>query len=633
MGSVTDEIKGLIDIVDLVSETVQLKRSGRSYSGFCPFHDNTRSPSFYVFPHTQTWHCFGACSEGGDAFSFLMKKEGWEFKETLKYLADRTGVQLEPPKPVDPVKVAYEEKVGDLLTAVADYYHMLFLHAPQAEEARLYVQKRGLNAETIATFKLGYSLNSWDACRNHFNEQGYTDEELLAVGLLSENPERGTKYDRFRGRLMFPIRNLQGAVAGFGARTMEPDGLPKYLNSPQTDLFDKSHIVYNLDLAKRPIREAREVVIVEGYMDVIQAWQAGFRNLVAQMGTALTGHQLNQLKRYTKRFVIALDADVAGQKATMRSLQVARQTLDREMEVQFDARGLMQQEGRLDADIRVVRLPDGEDPDSIIRQEPVRWTQLVGEAKPIVQYVIDMLVQNLDMGDAKAKTAVARQVMPLINDIPNAVERDHYVHQFARQLGIEERALRQVRIGGGTVDKRPFDAPPKAQKANKPTPILSREAYYLRQCLAYPQIMLQVNQILVQSKQAMVTERDFSQSEDRALLRILYRALNNGTVASIEDLWDSLDTVLQERVNTLLRTLPVPESERGRLPEKIVQSILDWRIAKINQQVTLLHQLIEEQKERTNDLMVKQHHEQLQQLSLAIYHINRAKHGLSAMGR
>jgi DNA primase len=386
--SVTEEIKSRLDIVDIISESVSLRRSGRNYAGFCPFHQNTRTPAFYVFPETQTWRCFGACAEGGDLFSFVMKKEGWEFKEALRVLADRAGVRLETQRQVDPQQKAQEEKLADLISAAADYFHQLFMHAPQAEAARDYIAHRGLNAETIDQFKIGFALNSWDACRTHFNAQGYDDTALLEAGLLTENPDNDRRYDRFRHRLMIPIMNDRGEVVGFGARTLEKDGIPKYLNSPQTALFDKSHLLFGLHLAKRDIREARQAVIVEGYMDVMQAWQAGYRNVIAQMGTALTEAQLRRLKKLTKRFVIALDADAAGAQATLRSLQVARETLDRDVEIKFDARGLVQHEGRLEADIRIATMPPGKDPDNVIQEDPTQWAALIagGEAGGAVRH-------------------------------------------------------------------------------------------------------------------------------------------------------------------------------------------------------------------------------------------------------
>jgi DNA primase len=493
-----EEIKNRLDILDIVGETVQLRRSGNSYTGFCPFHSNTRTPSFVVFPDSQTWRCFGACAEGGDIFGFVMKRNGWEFRETLEYLANRAGVQLEAPTPQKQAAQETEAQLADLLEAAADYFHQLLLHAPQAEQARHYVRSRALTVGTVKTFKLGYALESWQACAEHFMAQGYSQTELLAAGLLTENVDKGTLYDRFRDRLMFPIRNAHGRVVGFGARTLAPDGLPKYLNSPQTDLFDKSHLLYGLDQSKRYIREARQAVIVEGYMDVIRAWQAGYRNVIAQMGTALTEPQLLLLKRYTKRFIIALDADAAGIKATMRSLTVARQTLDRETEISFDAPGLVQSEGRLQADIRIVTLPAGEDPDSLIRHDKEAWPKLVSAAKPVVEYVIQTLISQIDFNDPKAKTDLANQVIPLINDVPNPIEREHYWQYLGRALRMDDRILRQLNVpdkathaqrqphtdGVPQNQTRPTIAPAPTRPHTDPN--LQRQANFLRHCLQDP---------------------------------------------------------------------------------------------------------------------------------------------------
>ncbi len=640
---VTDEIKSRLDIVDLISETVSLRRSGRSYAGFCPFHHNTRTPAFFVFPETQTWRCFGACAEGGDIFSFVMKQNGWDFKEALQNLAKRAGVELEPRKPVDKKKKARQEKLADLLAAASDYFHQLFLHAPQAAAAREYIQKRGLTEQTIETFQIGFALNSWDACRAHFNGQGYTDEDLLAAGLLTENPEKGTRYDRFRNRLLIPIRDVDGRTVGFGARTLEKEGIPKYLNSPQTVLFDKSRLLFGLDMARRHIREARQAVIVEGYMDVLQAWQAGFRNVIAQMGTALTEAQLRQLKRYTKTFVLALDADAAGMKATLRSLQVARETLDRAVEVKFDAHGLVRHEGRLKADIRIVTLPEGQDPDDIIRQSPEQWPRLVARAKPVVAYVIDVLTADLDMNDAKGKTAVARQIIPLIKDIAEPVERDHYWQQLARALQIEERALRLVQI---PERRRPSPAPsaplpptngksrlrvPAAPGAAPIIPEL-RQENFLRQCLRNRQILRLVDSRLQSCAEAPVGEADFDRPEDKALIRQLRQTAAN-PVAANGELWDSLDEVLHERVDTLLALPPSPENEPERLADTLVLSVLDWRLAQVRKELETVKQHYRETQAANDQAALEMYRQLLQTLPLAILRLNKARDAMSASGR
>ena len=367
-----DEIKARIDIVDLVSETVELRRSGRNYTGFCPFHSNTRTPAFAVWPETGTWRCFGECNDGGDIFKFVMKKEGWDFPEALRALAERAGVDLSPPTPEQQEQAEENERLRLLLEDAVTFYRHNLLNTPGGKIGFDYLINRGLTEETIEAFGLGYAPDSWDAASVHFRSKGYSEQDLIDAGLASERDSGGV-YDRFRDRVVLPIRDERGRMAGFGARTLDPEGLPKYLNSPSNDVFDKGRILFGLDRARRDIRAQDQVVIVEGYMGVLAPHQHGFTNVVATMGTALTEHHLRMIKRFTRRIILAMDSDAAGVKATLRGLEVARQTLEREGEVQFDARGLLRQEGRLQADIRVSTLPPGMDPDDVVNQDPAAW--------------------------------------------------------------------------------------------------------------------------------------------------------------------------------------------------------------------------------------------------------------------
>lgn len=612
--SVTEEIKTRLDLVDIVSETVSLRRSGRSYTGFCPFHSNTRTPAFVVFPDTQTWRCFGECATGGDVFEYVMKKEGYDFKEALKVLAQRAGVTLEETDPLAKKRRQAENKVVDLLTMAAEYFHQLFLHAPQAQNARNYIAGRQLNEETIATYHIGYALRSWDACRTHFTDQGYSDAELLAAGLLSENPEKGTRYDRFRNRLMIPIRDLDGRVVGFGARTLEKDGIPKYLNSPQTEVFDKGRLLFGLDLAKRQIREAREAVIVEGYMDVMQGWQAGFRNMVAQMGTALGGEQLQTVNRFSRsstgssvpRIILSLDADPAGQKATSRGLEIARQTLERTTKTTFTGTGKRLDTSRFMADVRIVVLPEGNDPDQIIRSNPENWRTLINAAKPLVNYIIDEMTRNLDMNDIKAKENVAEQVMALIRELPTELEQEQYRLMLARALQTDERTLRFVPRPTPKQSPRqnPVDIPPpefsdppgsttrKPQRVSSTPSKGTRESNLLRQCLQYQHLIMQVNQQLIRYEQPAIKNEDFSAVEDRQILSLIYERIDQAPVVTIDELCDSLDEVLAKRIEQLVALPHAPESEISRLPEQLAKSVLDWRADKVHRQVTELQQLL-----------------------------------------
>ncbi len=371
-----DEIKNRLDILDLVSDSVKLRRSGKNYLGFCPFHDNKRTPAFVVFPDSGTWRCFGQCNEGGDIFKYVMKKEGWDFAETLRYLAEKAGVELQPQTEEQKEQDEQYDRYRQLLEEAVTFYQHQLLQAPEGKYALNYLLQRGVTRETIETFGLGFAPASWDITHQYFLGKGYSELDLIESGLVTQR-EGGGVYDRFRNRLMFAIREMGGRMSGFGARVLDPDDVPKYLNSPQTPLFDKGRLLYGLNLARKAIRAEDQVVIVEGYMDVIVPYQAGFLNTVSPMGTALTEDQMRLLKRFTRRIVLALDADAAGEKATLRGLEIARQALDHSEEISFNPRGLLRYEARLEADVRVTTIPEGMDPDEIVLRDPEEWRKIV----------------------------------------------------------------------------------------------------------------------------------------------------------------------------------------------------------------------------------------------------------------
>ncbi|HQU38129.1 MAG TPA: DNA primase, partial [Anaerolineales bacterium] len=373
--STIDEIKSKIDIVDLVSEAgVKLRHAGKNYTGFCPFHDNKHSPAFVVWPETGTWRCFGQCNEGGDIFKFVMKREGLDFKEALQKLAARAGVELKEYQRETPEqKEAYENLRKLLEDAIIYYRTHLFNNKDILDYLRT---KRGLTDATIETFGLGYAPAGYDNLLNHFTSRGYSEQDLIDAGMLSVRESesqvsspQSRSFDRFRNRIMIPIRDEQGRMAGFGARIVDPNDVPKFLNSPETPIFSKGRLLYGLDRARKPIRTADQAVIVEGYLDVIALHQAGYENVVSPMGTALTEDQMRLLKKFTRRIVLALDPDTAGQKAVLRGLDAARSAMDKEGELGFDARGLLKNESRLQADLRVATMPDDLDPDEIVARD------------------------------------------------------------------------------------------------------------------------------------------------------------------------------------------------------------------------------------------------------------------------
>jgi len=552
--SVIDEVKGRLDIVEVISSYVPLQKAGRNYKALCPFHSE-KTPSFVVFPDSQRRHCFGACGEGGDVFTFVMKREGWDFRTALEELARRAGVEL---RPRTSAQVQAEEESGrlrELLTAAAQYYQHLLRHAPEAEAARAYVARRDLSDETVERFLLGYSLPGWEGARAYLTERGYTVEELVKAGLLVQREDSGSTYDRFRDRLMIPICDAQGRVTGFGARTLDPEGVPKYINSPQTPLFDKGRTLFGLDLARQSIRREDRAVIVEGYMDVMQAHQAGFTNVVAQMGTALTEPQLRQLQRYTRRLVLALDPDAAGIQATLRGVEVAREALAQEWKPVFDPRGLVGYEARLGAEIRVLQLPRGQDPDDLIRQNPQRWISLVEEAKPVVEFYMQQLMGSSDIDDPKIKKSIADAMLPILRSVSDPVERNAYGQKLVRALKIPapqflhelERKTRQTSTRRAKKDETPLSDMLETREADM-------ESHCLSVLLQRPGVLSQVNDAFRESQLEPLQGQDFQDAGHRAIFEALETLLTAEPPAPIEALYTQLPADLQARLEGLLTT-------------------------------------------------------------------------------
>lgn len=578
--SAVDEIKSRLDIIDVISGYVQLKRAGRNYKGLCPFHAE-KTPSFIVFPDTQTWHCFGACSTGGDLFSFVMKYENLDFGEALQKLAQRAGVTLETPHQSDLRQQKHLEKLYDILAAAAAYFHDLLLSSPYAQPARDYIARRGLNEETVRRFQLGYARDEWRALSDHLLERGYERQDLLECGLIIPR-EDGGFYDRFRGRLIIPIRDIRGRVIGFGGRVIGP-GEPKYLNSPQTPLFDKSHVLFGIDMAKGAIRARNQVIIVEGYMDVLQAHQAGIGNVVASMGTALTQHQLNLLKNMTKTYVLALDPDAAGDQGTLRGLAIARQTLDKDVPI-LTSRGWIRYESRLDADIRIMTLPEGYDPDDLIRESPERWNELVASAVPVVDYYFDVTTADLDIRTAKGKSEAVRRLLPILFEISDQVQQTHYIQKLARMVRMEETDIRrQLQNFGKTQRRRPAE-PIVEESTAEPTPwVFTLEEQCLATLLRHPEWLDKANKLLIDLALRPLQEEDFARAENRAL----FAAWQHFPAGTDWQKWvEQLPAQLQDLVNFLLDNSPEPQDMSAELAERdFERSILDLRRRNIDRMI------------------------------------------------
>lgn len=500
------EVRDRTDIVELVSQYVSLKRTGRNYKGLCPFHQE-KTPSFVVFPDSGNFHCFG-CGKGGDVFTFYMHIEHVEFREALAELAKRAGVELSTVPAVAPAVDAHRQRLIELNELAATFFAHILAHSAAGAAGRELASRRGLTPEIISRFGIGFAPDSWDALHRYFATRGI-DPALAAEAGLLQPRESGGYYDRFRNRLMFPIRNREGRVVGFGGRALG-DAQPKYLNSPQSPIFDKSALLYALDLAQEEIRKRDQVVIVEGYMDAIAAHQFGHANVVAAMGTALTEAQIDLVKRLTKRIVLALDADAAGQMATLRGFDAMQRALDAEDVPVPDALGMIRFERRLNADISIVQLPEGKDPDELIRKSPDRWPDVVASARPFLDFYIDVVTRDVTPGDAHAKSEAVNRVIPVLRQLADRVVQAHYVHQLAHRLQIDERVI-HAELRRAALQRTAQSARPPVPRSSPSR--TSHEDYLLALLLRHRAICQQVL--------PRVPEDDLLDSRNRALLAIL----------------------------------------------------------------------------------------------------------------
>jgi DNA primase len=577
--STIDEIKSRIDIVDLVSEAgVKLRHAGKNYTGFCPFHDNKKTPAFVVWPETGTWRCFGQCNEGGDIFKFVMKRENLDFKEALNKLAARAGVQVQEYQRETPQQKEAHDNLRKLLEdAVVFYRSHLFAN----KEILTYLrEKRGLTDATIETFGLGYAPPGYDNALRHFTQRGYSREDLIDSGLLTvreadqtANPQ-STVFDRFRNRIMIPIRDENGKMAGFGARIVDPDDIPKFLNSPETPVFSKGRLLYGLDRARKPIRTADQAVIVEGYLDVIALHQAGYENVVSPMGTALTEDQLRLLKKFTRRIVLALDPDTAGQKAVLRGLDAARSAMDKEGELGFDARGLLRNEARLQADLRVATMPDNLDPDEIVARDKDEWARLIENAKPVVEHVMVSLAEGRNLNDRRIVNEIANQVLPLIGDLPTPADREFFTQRLARFLKVDERAFIGTQTQGPRVRRPRGGTKERVQESVKVAVSVSSskkvEGYVIGVLFQKPELLYRLDRLLQEYGLIALNVQDFEYTDNQLLFGLIRESVEQDRTGHHEYVLDALPESLQAHSQEL-----VGDAERlDRMEEKLLEELL-----------------------------------------------------------
>ena len=556
---VAAEIKSKLPVIEVIGESVVLKRAGSAYKGLCPFHAE-KTASFVVTPDRETWHCFG-CGQGGDIFTFLMQRDGLDFREALTRLAERAGVELSE-------RTAQEDRhrrrLREALEAAISWYREVLVQARQAEAARAYLAERELSDETLERFSIGYAPNTWDALTRRLRARGFSDEELVSAGLASSG--RRGPIDRFRGRIIIPIRDQSARPAGLGGRIMPGADGPKYLNSPATPIFDKSRTLFAIDLAKASIRREKLAVIVEGYTDVMAAHQAGFTNVVASLGTALTRGQIELATRYADAVALAYDVDLAGEAATQRSL--------------MDELGPEHVRK-----VRVIRIPSGKDPDELIRSDPDAWRRAVAEAsekkRVLMDYFMDRETANVDQSSVPDRLAAAERVLEQLAKIHDPLWQGTYVQQLAQELNLSEQDLRdrlaQVALRPARSSERPVTPPEPLQPA---PPLAPLEALALQILLRHP--------VCIDQLPAPGEPLPFRDAGATALVEAWRDQLRSGASGGDRAAWvQSLDPASAELARDLLARSAAagPQLDPEQAREALRVSLMRLRVERLDEEI------------------------------------------------
>jgi DNA primase len=458
------EIRSRANIVDIISEYVTFKKAGKNYLALCPFHSE-KTPSFHVNEEKQIFYCFG-CQKGGDVITFLREINNLSFVEAVSQLANRYGLSLPPPSSYRKEKATDQETFLEINEKAMHFFHHVLMQRPEGEVGRKYLKKRGIDQKIWETFKLGYALETWDSLATFLNNGNIPLQLAKQLGLIAPR-EKGGFFDCFRGRIIFPIFNLNGRTIGFGGRAIA-GGTPKYLNSSDSMIYKKSSSLFGLPITRNSIAKEDQVLIVEGYFDLLSLFQAGICPVVSPLGTALTGVHIQTLKRFTSRFYVVFDADEAGDKAALRSLEM------------FLNEGLSP---------RVVILPSGSDPDEFIQQKGVENFRKKMEIAPLlIEYFIERAIEKKNLSLPEGKVEVVKEVMPIIGHIREPIVQDEYIRKLSERLGVREDRIRSLGLS---------PAPHRAKELSSPIDETRREEFLLTLMLQKPELILSVDAVEV----------------------------------------------------------------------------------------------------------------------------------------
>ncbi|MCL2383969.1 MAG: DNA primase [Oscillospiraceae bacterium] len=539
----SDELIGQVrdssDIVDIISQYVILKRSGRNFFGVCPFHKE-KTPSFSVSPDKQIFHCFG-CNVGGNVIHFVSKIENMDFKETMEMLADRAGIVLPTvtASAEDNVKLLLKEKVYQINEKAAHFYHEK-LYKPTSKTAQEYVKKRQLGNQTLKTFLIGYS-DGIDELYKYLKAEGFSDEEILASSLVNKN-QRGQYIDRFRNRLMFPIQDIKNRVIAFGGRILD-ETHPKYINSPENIVYSKSRNLYALNVAKKNSLE--KIIIVEGYMDVISLYQRGVTNVVASLGTALTEAQGRLLRKYSEKAIIAYDSDEAGRQASLRGLDILT---------------------NLGVDVRILQMEDAKDPDEfVIRHGNARFEKLVEQAISLVEFKVKMLKGNLNLEATNDKIKFLNEIAKLLSTVDNKMEQEIYIEKISREYNISKEAIYaevnklsySKNKGSKILEKNVKAKLVKPQNNEISKSILEREELILSLLISEPTTYEKAKDIIVPD--------DLKSQENQKILKKLYEELEKGNsnVSDMISYFSEEDNVVSILTKVIANDYKIKDAEKA----------------------------------------------------------------------
>ncbi|MBU1323083.1 DNA primase [Patescibacteria group bacterium] len=548
-----EEVRRKIDIVELISQQVALKKAGRNFKGLCPFHEE-KTPSFIVSSERQIFKCFG-CQESGDVYSWLIKREGMEFGEALRFLAQKAGVELKDFRPSGDQKI--KERLLEINHLASEFYHYLLTQHPLGKPALEYLLKRGITKDSMRLFKLGYSVNQWQGLTDYLlKKKGYKLNELEQAGLAIKG-NGGRYYDRFRGRIMFPLFDHRRRVVGFAGRVLNPEEKEaKYINSPETVLYHKSLILYGLEITKEAIKKANRAIVVEGELDAISSYQAGVKNVAAIKGSALTEGQIELLKRFCENVSLALDSDSAGEAASRRGIELAE---------------------KLGLTVRIIRVKSGKDPDECAQKSARLWKDSVKEAVAIYDFLIDAGVKQYGVKTVEGKRKLSQEMAGVLAKVDNEVIKAHYIKKLAKVLEVEEEAVRMEVDKVGKVAKVELAAKTGQEK--------TREERLEEYLLA---LILQADKEMKKFT-SLVKPEEWGETVIKKILERLQRWFKKGKEWEINKFVRSLTEELVAQVDAAyLLDLGRLTEDRDRLEREIEKTLLDIKRLNIKQKLEQL---------------------------------------------